>query len=314
MLAPVAVICREHIPVVVPWDCIRDLGRISIRVHQPNRRDVLLRALVQQRVVLERVHDHDQIRHHRPPLQQMPLEALDRLVLVVHDLELLLAQDHVAVRDGAGDPLGEQVAGAGQLGGARNHLHLALAVADKQQQAAEVGDLLDDLGGAAQRGGRLLERDDVDVGAHAVDVALHGRVPQAAVVAHVALRGHEQLERHVRGPRRVAQQRRRGEACVHGAAEPARRLGEPLRDLVREHGALVELDLAPAVPARERRDGGVPPERLVRGGLVAVGGIVAVAWGGGGAGGVWGRGLGGGCGQVEGLAVVCGQRAAGLGG
>lgn len=151
----------------------------------------------------------------------------------------------------------------------------------------------------------------MDVGSHTVDIALVRGVPQTLVVAHVALRTHQQLEGHVLGPRRVAQQRRGVETLDDDTAELVGGFGELNFDAVVVGGFLVDLDLALAVPEGEgrgtRRD---LPEGLFRlwggeggrrcGGAVegVDGDVEGLAW------------LGDGGGEGERLAVICGKAAA----
>lgn len=76
----------------------------------------------------------------------------------------------------------------------------------------------------------------------------------------MALRAHEQLERDILGPRRVAQQCGGGEALLDGAAELVGCLFEVDFDAEVVGGFPVDLDAALAVPEGERRGagGGLP--------------------------------------------------------
>jgi hypothetical protein len=195
------------LPVVVGRNGVGDPGGIRVCVDDADGGDVVEGALVQQDVVLERVEADDEVGAQHGAVVQLLVEAGDLGVVLVNHLQLAAAQDLLAVGDAARDPALEQVVPLGQLGGARHGAVLALAGAHEQHDAASPRHLLDDFGGAAQVGGRLLERDDVDALADAVDVARVRRVPQRGGMALVGFRGEEQLEGHVGGRGRVREER-----------------------------------------------------------------------------------------------------------
>ncbi len=161
---------------------------------------------MQESVILERVETDDEIGDKRPSFVEMPGKAFERLVVLVEHMDLHAVEDDVAVGDGSRNPFREQVTCAREPCCLRDELGLARPRADEQDQAASVGDLLDNTRGAAQMGGRLLEGDDVDALADAVDVAAVGWVPERGVVAHVRLGRHEELERDVFGARGVEEE------------------------------------------------------------------------------------------------------------
>jgi hypothetical protein len=147
----------------------------------------------------------------------MLLEPLQVLVPLAHHLQTPITQDLVPVRDRPRRPPGVQMtrAPARQLGRQHSGIALAPPVAHKQDQAAGKGNALDDLGRAAQVRRRGLEIKDMDALPHAGEVARVARVPARRVVAHVRLRGQQQLERDVLGERRVPQQVRLPEGRPH---------------------------------------------------------------------------------------------------
>lgn len=195
--------CKESksIPIVVSRDSIGHPRGLRIRIDHANRGDVHQRTLVQQHVVLEGIQTHDQIGHEGPAVVKVAIEALDRLVVLIHHLDGHAGKDKVGVRDAAGRPLSEEIAGTRHFRGLGDDLGLARPRADEQDQAPAVGDLLDYAGSSPQVSGGLLEGDDVDALAYAVDVARIGWVPQRGVVAHVSLGGEKQLERDILGAR-----------------------------------------------------------------------------------------------------------------
>ncbi|MCV5153648.1 hypothetical protein OFC46_27550, partial [Escherichia coli] len=81
---------------------------------------------------------------------QMVLEPRERAIKLVYHGQRDASQQLLAVGDRSGPPLGEEVAGLGQLGGAHNNWPLTRASADKQNPAAAVSTLLANAGGAAQ--------------------------------------------------------------------------------------------------------------------------------------------------------------------
>ena len=191
------------LPVIVGRDLVRNPRRVGVGINDTDGRDLGQAALVQQGHVLLGIQAHDEIGRQGSAVDQVVIVAVDWAIKLVHHGQGRASQQLLAVGDGSGAPLGEQVAGLGELGGAHDDGALTGTGADEQDQTAVVGDLLDDAGGAAQVGGCGLERDDVDALADAVDVAGVGRVPERRVVTHVGLGGHEILERGFR--RRVAQ-------------------------------------------------------------------------------------------------------------
>lgn len=193
----------HSIPVVVCGDHIGNPRGFRVCIDDTNSRHVDKRALVKQGVILEGVEADDEVGDQRPPFVEMARKALEGLVVLVEHLYLHAAEDDVAVGNGTGRPLREQVTCAREPGGLGHKLCLAGPRAHEQDQAAPVGDLFDDARGPAQMCGCLLEGDDVDALPDAVDVARVGRVPERGVVAHVYLRGHEEFEGDVLGTWRV---------------------------------------------------------------------------------------------------------------
>lgn len=76
---------------------------------------------------------------------------------------------------------------------------MPVARADEEDQAPVVGDAFYDFGGAAEVRGCGFQTDDMDPGAHAVDIALVHGVPETGCVAEVGLRGHQELEGYIFG-------------------------------------------------------------------------------------------------------------------
>ena len=117
-------------------------------------------------------------------------------VVDVDDLHCVVAEELLRVREGAGGPAGEDVVAAGALRGGDDDVSEQgvgrAAGADVQDEAAAVGDFLDDLGGAAEVGEGYVEVDDVDAVADAGDVAAVAGVPEGGVVAEVGLGGEEE--------------------------------------------------------------------------------------------------------------------------
>jgi hypothetical protein len=167
-------------------------------------------------MVLEGIETNDQVRDKWLRIQ--PAEAFYGLIVLVNDLNLAAAKNYLGIGEAARCPLGEDMTAAGKTRSLSDDLCVAWASADKEDQAATVGDALDEAGRPAQMGSRLLQADYMDVLANAVDVASIGWVPLRRVMAHVRLRCHEQLQRHVFGARRVQEHVRWSVRLVHVGA------------------------------------------------------------------------------------------------
>jgi len=193
-------------PVVVGWNGVGDPGGIRIGINDANRWDVVESTLVEQDVVFEWVHADDEIGSQHWPIKELFFKARNFFVELVDHLCPAPTYNLLAVGDASGDPALEQMVALGQLGGARNGPFLSVAGSHKQNHACPSRDLLDDLGGTAQVGGRHLERDDVHALPYAVDVTGICRIPEGSDMALVGFGGQEKFEGDVGGGRRVVQQ------------------------------------------------------------------------------------------------------------
>ena len=185
------------LPVIVGRNLIRHPRRVRIRVDDTNGGNVGQTALVEHGVVLDWVQTHDEVRDQRHAVHQVLLKVGQRAIPLVHNLYGSLVQQDLSVGNGAGRPLLEQVARLSQLGGPHNYGHVTGTVAYKQDQTAVVGHLFNDAGSATQMAGRYFEADDVNAGAHTVNVPGVGRVPDRRVVTHVGLGSHQVFERRI---------------------------------------------------------------------------------------------------------------------
>jgi hypothetical protein len=86
-------------PVIIRRNRIRNPSWISIRIYHPNGWDIIQSTLMQQNIILQRIHHNHQIRLQRLPLRNLLIKTRDNFVVFTHCLNLTIPKDLVSIRD-----------------------------------------------------------------------------------------------------------------------------------------------------------------------------------------------------------------------
>lgn len=196
-------IAITHVPVIIGWDRVSNPGGLCVCVDDADSGHVDQGTLVKHDEVLERVEADDEVWLDGGSVQAVVFPARHDLVVVVDHLDRQEIEQGLAIGDGTGRPLVEEMVALCQAGALDDYPALAWAGSDEEDDSTTVRRLLDDTDSAAEMAGCLLKADDVDSLADTVDVAGIGWVPERCVVSHMRLGSHEELKADVFRSRRV---------------------------------------------------------------------------------------------------------------
>jgi hypothetical protein len=124
------------IPVIVCGNRICDPCGVGVGVNDTDGRDVVQSTLVQQDVILQRVHADNKIGPEYGALEQLLLKTGHLLVFLVDNLGPTAAQNLLTVGDAARYPPLKQVVGFGELCSTDNGRILAVTGTHEQDEAA----------------------------------------------------------------------------------------------------------------------------------------------------------------------------------